>query len=950
MRRMVTGMVGRVVRALGGIIVFAFAASEIATAAVTWPADFDEEVIAAELDAPTAIAYAPDGRIFITEKAGRVRVISATGQLLPGAFTTVDTSTEDDLGLVGITLDPDFLNNHYVYLAYTTNIVPPSPLTSYSKIHRITRWTADGDVAIVGSEVTIVDNIHSDHTSHLGGALRFGPDGKLYVAIGDGASYNTTDPLAIRAQDLSSINGKILRINRDGSAPNDNPYYTTPGADPRVWQRGFRNPFKATFRPGTNKLYINEVGWGGSEEINFGPATANFGWPCYEGNGTQFNYYTMFPATCGGLSPTPPLYAYPHIAGVGAIIGGAFVEGSNYPAQYQGKYFIADYSQRWMKYVEVTPNDQFVSVTDFATGDETFLPVEVALAPDGNLNYLNIATDYTIPSGTLNRIVYVGAGNHAPRPSASASPKAGYAPLPVSFSGLGTSDVDGDPLSYHWKFGDGVEADGVTTSHTYLANGTYVAVLQVNDTHVTREARVTVIVGSLPPVATISVPSAGRTFVDGEIVDFSGSADDPDEGPLGPNALRWTVIQHHNTHQHHYLDAVGPGGSFIAEGHGTTADTISYELVLTATDASGLSDQVSMLIAQNHDPVANAGRDQSVACALTPTVVLDGSWSEIHDPLITTFAWTQLSGPTVTLSGANTLYPRFVAPATTGGAVLTFQLGVSDGNVASGDTVTVSVPDLTDSDGDLAPACNDCAPANGVSRPPVEATGLRFAADKTTLSWDPVAGATSYALERGSIWKPFVYNHDCDSQGLSSSTATASAIPPAGTAYYYLARAASACGLGDVGTARDGRPRTNAACGAGGPSGAQTITFNDMSADTPLDGPYPAGVIDWGQGAWLTSPRWGLFTTNNLSFIGPGTSSASFAFFNPRFLLQVDAFNGGTVASTVTLSCDGTAVTSAEVSANQMVTIPTTWTTPCTSVAISSTNGWNTNFDNLVVY
>jgi glucose/arabinose dehydrogenase len=935
----------RLIRALGALASVLSFACGAAVAAATWPSDFDEEVIAGDLDNPTAMAFAPDGRIFVTEKAGTVRVIDANGALLAAPFTTVSVSTEDDLGLIGITLDPDFANNHYVYLAYTTTIVPPNPLTIYSKIHRVTRWTASGNVAVAGSEVTIVDNINSDHTSHLGGALRFGPDGKLYVSTGDGASYNFADPLSLRALDLASVNGKILRINANGSAPADNPYFNTPGADPRVWQRGLRNPFKMTFRPGTSKLYVNDVGWNTWEEIDYGPATASFGWPCYEGNFATGS----FPSSCNGPAPTPPLYSYGHTTG-GAIVGGAFFEGSNYPAQYVDKYFISDYAQHWIKYVTVSATDQFVSVTNFASGDSTFLPVELLLAPDGNLNYINIATDYTVPSGTVNRILYVGAGNHAPSVKASATPTSGYAPLSVSFSAAGTTDLDNDPLSYHWVFGDGVEADGITADHTYQANGAYLAALQVNDTHVTREAKVSITVGSVPPIAQITDPRPGRAFVDGETVAYSGFATDMDE-TLGPNALRWTVILHHNAHEHHYQDSIGPTGSFVAVGHGTTTDTIAYEIVLTATDSTGLSDVQRIIIPENKSAVANAGVDQTVTCAPSPAVMLDGRGSSDPDDQPLTYSWTQLSGPTVLLSGANTATPHFAAPVLSGGAVLSFQLSVSDGNASTLDTVTVTVPNLTDTDGDLAPVCNDCSPNNSSIRPPVEATGLRFGANKTTLNWDPVAGATGYDLESGLLWNPFVFNHDCGAQGLTATTTTVSTSPPPGTAFYYLVRATTSCGRGDMGFASDGRPRTNAACGAGGVPGT-TVNFNNLTpgAGAPLNGPYPAGVIDWGQGIWWASGPWQLFTTNSVSFNGAGPTSATFSFTSPRFLVSLDAYNGGTVASTVTLSCSGHPTVQQTVPAGSIVNIKTLWTTPCTDVTVGSTNGWNTNFDNLLIY
>src|SRR5439155_17759466 len=132
-----------------------------------------------------------------------------------------------------------FPETPYVYLAYTTDIVPPDPINDSSRIHRITRMTANGDVAVPGSEVVLIDGIPSDIDSHAGGALRFGPDGKLYVSTGDGASYYEETAQALRAQDIDQLVGKILRVNPDGSAPADNPFYA--GSDAirwKVWQYG----------------------------------------------------------------------------------------------------------------------------------------------------------------------------------------------------------------------------------------------------------------------------------------------------------------------------------------------------------------------------------------------------------------------------------------------------------------------------------------------------------------------------------------------------------------------------------------------------------------------------------------------------------------------------------------------------------------------------------------
>src|SRR5262245_24576376 len=211
------------------LMVLSLMSMGVSRAATTWLGGFDEEQIVGGLDLPTAFACSSDGRVFVAEKEGRIRVVTASGQLLPTPFATVSVNTQGDRGVIGLALHPDFPNTPYVYLAYTTDIVPPSPLNSFSRIHRITRMTANGNVAVPGSEVILVDNIPSDIDSHAGGSMRFGADGKLYISTGDGADYDTVNSLALRSEDLDQLVGKILRLNPDGSSPTDNPFYTTPG-------------------------------------------------------------------------------------------------------------------------------------------------------------------------------------------------------------------------------------------------------------------------------------------------------------------------------------------------------------------------------------------------------------------------------------------------------------------------------------------------------------------------------------------------------------------------------------------------------------------------------------------------------------------------------------------------------------------------------------------------
>src|SRR5438045_3059974 len=212
--------------------------------AATLPAGFAETQFGSNFNAtPTAMAFAPDGRLFVCLQNGQLRVIK-NGALLATPFVSLSVDSSGERGLPGVTFDPNFSSNQFVYVYYTTSASP---------IHnRISRFTANGDVATTGSEIALVDleNL-SSATNHNGGAIHFGADGKLYAGVGENAN-------SANAQTLSNRLGKILRYNSDGSIPTDNPFFNTAtGANRAIWALGLRNPYTFSFQPGTGRMFIN---------------------------------------------------------------------------------------------------------------------------------------------------------------------------------------------------------------------------------------------------------------------------------------------------------------------------------------------------------------------------------------------------------------------------------------------------------------------------------------------------------------------------------------------------------------------------------------------------------------------------------------------------------------------------------------------------------------------
>jgi len=330
------------------------------TRAATLPAGFIETQISG-LTNPTAMEIAPDGRIFVCEQGGSLRVIK-NGAVLATPFLTLGVDSNGERGLLGITFDPNFANNNFIYVYYT---VPATP-----RHNRVSRFIANGDVVVPGSEVILLelDNLTSA-TNHNGGAIHFGPDGKLYVAVGDNATGSNS-------QTLSNMLGKVLRINSDGTIPADNPFFNQAAGNSRsIWALGLRNPFTFAFQPGTGRMFINDVGEVTWEEINDGIAGSNYGWNIVEGPSAN----PAFRA---------PLFAYQHgsSATTGcAITGGAFYNPATvqFAAGFVGKYFFADLCSGWIRVFDPAT----ATASSFASGISQ--PVDLKVGADGSLYYLS---------------------------------------------------------------------------------------------------------------------------------------------------------------------------------------------------------------------------------------------------------------------------------------------------------------------------------------------------------------------------------------------------------------------------------------------------------------------------------------------------------------------------------------------------------------------------------
>ena len=394
----------------------AFAALAIGAAALAGggpasalPQDFRYERVLEGLNLPTSVEFARDGRIFVTEQRGVVKVFDSILDPTPDVFADLRTQVHavGDRGLLGLALHPDFPDQPYVYLTYAydggkdandhprwggvdTDFDQCVELVSNGGCPiagRLSRLTADGNTAV--EEVVLIEDWYQQFRFHSIGMPAFGADGMLYVSAGEGALSESVDygqfpspPYddtgsppdeggSLRVQDLETdgdpvgLNGSIIRVDPiTGAAAPGNPLYDAVGMSEnarRILAYGMRNPFRFAFRPGTTEIWAGDVGETRFEEINVVPEVAadgdvprNFGWPCYEGPDPHPNWVFAELPICenlyGGLGRfgyTPPTFAYDRDQG-GSITGIAFYDGDRYPAAWDGALFFTDFTANFV--------------------------------------------------------------------------------------------------------------------------------------------------------------------------------------------------------------------------------------------------------------------------------------------------------------------------------------------------------------------------------------------------------------------------------------------------------------------------------------------------------------------------------------------------------------------------------------------------------------------------
>lgn len=527
------------------------------------PQSFFKTEVASGFNEPTDFVETPDGEILVIEKSGNIKIV-INGAVSNFTTSPIAVNQQGERGLLGITLDPNYQNNRFIYIFYVNN----SPLE-----YHLSRITESSGKMIAGSEVILYKTTTDPSgKTHMGGGLRFGNDGKLWFTIGDNTLNVEKEP-----QKLTSPYGKLHRVNVDGSIPSDNPFSGQTGKVQSIFAYGLRNPFKFDFR-NDGTAFVADVGGDFFEEVDLITSGGNYGWPDCEG-------------ACSIPGFINPIYQYGHGSNGASITGGAFYNSNKFPPEFKNDYFFGDYVNGFIKRLDFDANGNF---SEKSFDDNAGTVVAIREGKDGSIYFLNIFP------GSLQKIYY-SEDNQAPTAKISANPISGDPPLKVQFSSQGSFDPENSQIFYEWDFGDGVKSNLQDPEHTYTNAGKYTATLIISDGQLKSQPVFQAIqVGNLAPEILDFKPIEGLKYNAGDVFQFSANVKDREDGDLAPSGFVWKIIFHHEIHTHPYanFNGVKSGQFTINDTVERSADTF-YEVQLTVTDSSGLKTVKSVNIFPN---------------------------------------------------------------------------------------------------------------------------------------------------------------------------------------------------------------------------------------------------------------------------------------------------------------------------------------------------------------
>lgn len=652
------------------------------------PSRFEKVVLDYYLDEPMELEILPDGRLVFTERKGKLNIHDPK-EGVTKTLTEIEVYTGQEDGLHGIALDPDFENNHWVYLFQSHPVEWEQHIMRYD-------FDPDAQAPLTNEKLVFRIPVQREECCHAGGSLEFGPDGNLFISTGDDTNPFASDgygPMDERpgrsswdaqrsSANSNDLRGKILRIKPepDGtySIPDGN-LFPKDGSEgrPEIYVMGCRNPFRISIDPHSKYLYWGDVGPDanedgeargpmGHDEVNQARKAGFFGWPYFVADNKAYFDYNFATQKSGprhdpkkpindspnntGVRNLPPaqpaLIYYPYRStpvfplmksgGRNAMAGPVFYHDDypdnprRYPSYYDQKFFSYDWIRGLMMANTLDEEGNLLLMERFLPNIEWNNPVDIVMSPQGDMYILEYGRGWYTANEDA-RLVHLKytPGNRSPKANIQVDQSVGGLPLAVNFDASASSDPDGDVLTYHWDFGGSQTAEGKVVNHTFSEAAPYVVHLTVKDADgATDEAQIKIMAGNEPPQLDWVLAGNQDFYFPGHDLSYRLEVQDKEEGSLGAGIEPSAVNR-----SVEYLEQ-GYDLTEIALGHQIVAAQISNEAGLTlinAADCASCHKEAAKSIGPSYLDVAQKYQQDPKAIEYLANKIINGGngvWGE----------------------------------------------------------------------------------------------------------------------------------------------------------------------------------------------------------------------------------------------------------------------------------------------------------------------------------